>query len=291
MIRRRETPLGSPSRARTRYRAAHLKQSSLAYPPRVPFVNRTSTLTWAQTLSVNNLARMLKDLGRIEEALAAAEEAVRLFRALADSRPDAFTPNLASSLINLTTTLGASGRSPTKVLSMLKRRCRVRGRRVAWRVSEHRSEHRWVWDCARREVGRRSWAAARRGLIALLRRTTSAVIARSPTGERFLAARVADAANDVLAAKLFQIVCGAAKTVLCTAVVAEAGHANPCADPFRPVIGARRRPPCGAPTVRFAADLLLEGDGFEPSVPPRKRRPWREAPRPTIVVPRETTGA
>jgi hypothetical protein len=35
---------------------------------------------------------------------------------------------------------------------------------------------------------------------------------------------VADAANDVLAAKLFQIVCGAARTVLCTAVVAEAGH-------------------------------------------------------------------
>ena len=116
--------------------------------------------------------------------------------------------------------------------------------------------------CAPR-VGRRSWAAARRGLIALLRRTTSAVIARRPTGERFVAARVADAANDVLAAKLFQIVCGAARTVLCTAVVAEAGHANPCADPFRPVIGARRRPPCGAPTVRFAADSLLEGDGFE----------------------------
>ena len=77
--------------------------------------------------------------------------------------------------------------------------------------------------CAPR-VGRRGWAAARRGLIALLRRTTSAVIARRPTGERFVAARVADAANDVLAAKLFQIVCGAARTVLCTAVVAEARH-------------------------------------------------------------------
>ena len=42
---------------------------------------------------------------------------------------------------------------------------------------------------------------------------------------------------------------------------------NPCADPFRPVIGARRRPPCGAPTVRFAADSLLEGNGFELPVP------------------------
>ena len=91
------------------------------------------------------------------------------------------------------------------------------------------------------------------------------------TGERFVAARMADAANDVLAAKLFQIVCGAARTVLCTAVVAEAGHANPCADPFRPVIGARRRPPCGAATVRFAADSLLEESGFELSVPPETR--------------------
>src|SRR6516162_8663900 len=34
-------------------------------------------------------------------------------------------------------------------------------------------------------------------------------------------------------------------------------------------------------------DCLLEGAGFEPSVPPRKRRPSREAPRPTIVVSRD----
>src|SRR6516225_9416610 len=38
---------------------------------------------------------------------------------------------------------------------------------------------------------------------------------------------------------------------------------------------------------RWFADSLLEGTGFEPSVPPRKRRPWREAPRPTIVVSRD----
>ena len=38
---------------------------------------------------------------------------------------------------------------------------------------------------------------------------------------------------------------------------------------------------------RWFADSLLEGGGFEPSVPPRKRRPWREAPRPTIVVSRD----
>src|SRR6516165_4870092 len=34
-------------------------------------------------------------------------------------------------------------------------------------------------------------------------------------------------------------------------------------------------------------DSLLEGTGFEPSVPPRKRRPSREAPRPTIALAHE----
>jgi hypothetical protein len=37
----------------------------------------------------------------------------------------------------------------------------------------------------------------------------------------------------------------------------------------------------------FAPDSALEGTGFEPSVPPRKRRPSRVAPRPTIVVSRD----
>ena len=57
-------------------------------------------------------------------------------------------------------------------------------------------------------------------MIALLRRTTSAVNARRP----LIAARVADAANDLLAAKLLQIVCDVARTVLCAVVVAEAAH-------------------------------------------------------------------
>ena len=43
-------------------------------------------------------------------------------------------------------------------------------------------------------------------------------------GKRLIAARMADAANDLLAAKLFQIVCGVARTVLFAAVVAEATH-------------------------------------------------------------------
>ena len=51
-------------------------------------------------MSLNNLANMLSDLGRREAALAAAEEAVRLYRALAETRPDAFrSRNYARSLL------------------------------------------------------------------------------------------------------------------------------------------------------------------------------------------------
>src|SRR6516165_8869215 len=39
--------------------------------------------------------------------------------------------------------------------------------------------------------------------------------------------------------------------------------------------------------VESSHDSPLEGTGFEPSVPPRKRRPSKEAPRPTIVVSRD----
>jgi hypothetical protein len=48
--------------------------------------------------SLNNLANRLSDLGRREEALAAAQEAADLYRALAAQRPDAFNPDLATSL-------------------------------------------------------------------------------------------------------------------------------------------------------------------------------------------------
>jgi tetratricopeptide (TPR) repeat protein len=47
---------------------------------------------------MNNLANRLSDLGRREEALKAAEEAVGLRRALAEARPDAFSAELARSL-------------------------------------------------------------------------------------------------------------------------------------------------------------------------------------------------
>jgi tetratricopeptide (TPR) repeat protein len=68
-------------------------------------------LAWARTAALfNNLANRLRDLGRHGEALTAAEEAVRLRRALAAARPDAFTPNLARSLHSLATMLSDVGR-------------------------------------------------------------------------------------------------------------------------------------------------------------------------------------
>jgi len=47
-----------------------------------------------------NAAAYLSSLGRREEALAAAQDAVDFFRALAAARPDAFTPDLAMALNN-----------------------------------------------------------------------------------------------------------------------------------------------------------------------------------------------
>ena len=59
---------------------------------------------------LNNLAVRLSALGRREDALTAAEEAVSLRRTLAAQRPDAFRPNLATSLNNLATMLSELGR-------------------------------------------------------------------------------------------------------------------------------------------------------------------------------------
>jgi hypothetical protein len=44
--------------------------------------------------------------------------------------------------------LGASGRSPTKILSIVKRRSRARGRCPAWQSGGRGSGHRWVWPAA-----------------------------------------------------------------------------------------------------------------------------------------------
>ena len=53
--------------------------------------------------SLNNVANHLSELGQREAALAAAQEAVQLYRPLAAARPDAFQPALASSLNNVAT--------------------------------------------------------------------------------------------------------------------------------------------------------------------------------------------
>ncbi len=59
---------------------------------------------------LNNLGVRLGALGRREEALAAAGEAVNIRRELAAARPDAFRPNLAASLNNLANMLSDLGR-------------------------------------------------------------------------------------------------------------------------------------------------------------------------------------
>ena len=59
--------------------------------------------------SLNNLAAMLSELGRREEALAAATEAVTIRRDLARARPEAFTRNLTVSLNTLAAILSALG--------------------------------------------------------------------------------------------------------------------------------------------------------------------------------------
>ena len=61
-------------------------------------------------MSLNNLGNRLSELGRREDALAAAEEAIDICRRLAAERPDAFLPNLAASLNNLGGCLSELGR-------------------------------------------------------------------------------------------------------------------------------------------------------------------------------------
>ena len=69
-------------------------------PPRVatqqPDAFRPDLAMW-----LNNIALTLNDVGLGDEALARAEEAVALYRELAEARADAFGPDLASSLENL----------------------------------------------------------------------------------------------------------------------------------------------------------------------------------------------
>ncbi|MFC8380839.1 tetratricopeptide repeat protein [Nocardia sp. NPDC057272] len=60
--------------------------------------------------SLNNVSVRLGALGRREDGLAASEEAVRIYRVLAEHHPDAYLPALATSLNNVSVDLGKLGR-------------------------------------------------------------------------------------------------------------------------------------------------------------------------------------
>jgi hypothetical protein len=61
-------------------------------------------------MSLNNLGRDLSNLGRREEALAATQETVDIYRHLAQTRPDAFLPDLTRSISVMTGVLAALDR-------------------------------------------------------------------------------------------------------------------------------------------------------------------------------------
>jgi tetratricopeptide (TPR) repeat protein len=65
-----------------------------------------------------NLSARLSDLGRPEEALAASQEAVTIFRELAAARPEEFRDGLAAALTNLSVDLGDLGR-PEEALAAI----------------------------------------------------------------------------------------------------------------------------------------------------------------------------
>jgi tetratricopeptide (TPR) repeat protein len=92
--------LRKPAAAITERIVEQLRASATSDPERVP-----ELAGW-----LNNLSQRLSDLGRREEALAAIEEAVELYRVLAAARPDAFRPNLALSLNNLSNAVSAFDR-------------------------------------------------------------------------------------------------------------------------------------------------------------------------------------
>jgi tetratricopeptide (TPR) repeat protein len=59
---------------------------------------------------LDNLSNRHADLGRREDALAASDEAVSIYRQLVDARPDASLPDLARALNNLFNSLADLGR-------------------------------------------------------------------------------------------------------------------------------------------------------------------------------------
>jgi tetratricopeptide (TPR) repeat protein len=91
-----------------REKAAEVGQLLIGRLKRLPGDSEQTRIELAR-LS-NNFGVRLSALGRREEALAQAQEAVRICRQLEQARPDAFLPDLAGSLNNLAIMLSALGR-------------------------------------------------------------------------------------------------------------------------------------------------------------------------------------
>ncbi|MFF4838346.1 tetratricopeptide repeat protein [Streptomyces sp. NPDC001315] len=70
-------------------------------------------------VSLHNLSVRMGRLGRHEEALAAAAEAVQIRRELARKKPDAHLLELVSSLHNLSAALGYLGRQEEALASTM----------------------------------------------------------------------------------------------------------------------------------------------------------------------------
>src|SRR6202047_1957511 len=72
---------------------------------------------------------------------------------IVDLRAPAGVDQIEVLAIRYVSPIGASGRSPAKTLSMIRRRARVHGRRLAWRFGWQRSGDRSVLGCAVRASG------------------------------------------------------------------------------------------------------------------------------------------
>src|SRR3546814_14565681 len=70
----------------------------------------TGSTRMATLVSYTTRFRSLGELGRRDEGLAAIEEAVKIYRVLAEHHSDAYLPDLARSLNNLSFRLGKLGR-------------------------------------------------------------------------------------------------------------------------------------------------------------------------------------
>ncbi|MEO5368488.1 MAG: tetratricopeptide repeat protein [Magnetococcus sp. DMHC-1] len=99
--------------------AARLRQNLLdRYRILVSDDKTNETLLSGQALAANNLSNSLSNLGRHEAALAAIEEAVRIYRELSARRFDAFLPDLAMSLNNLSNRLSDLGRREAALVNI-----------------------------------------------------------------------------------------------------------------------------------------------------------------------------